>query len=139
MPNKNEIKDELKDLAPMLGQLKARPNHQELPDGYFDSLEQRLSTKLLHEKPTKTRMRRLWSYSGIAVAASIALFFLTRNPVVNTENPVIEALSSEEALVMDQFDVLELEYYLAWDEEQESLDVESLLLEEDNLEELLNI
>ena len=136
MSDNDEIKDELKELAPFLARLKKSDGQQEVPDGYFDALENRLSDKLLAQKNEKSRVLRLWTYTGIAVAASIALFFLTNSPLT-LEYPETTPMSSEELLVMDQFDALELEYYLVADDE--SIDAESLLLEEDNLEELLNI
>lgn len=137
MPDKNEIQNELRNKAPMLADLKGKLDRPEVPEGYFESLEDRLSNKVFESKKGN-KVHRLWWYGSVAVAASIALFFLFRVPTaISTDDPI--EMSDSELVLLDQMDALELEYFLVNEEDLESFDPESLLLEEDHLEELLNI
>lgn len=72
------------------------------------------------------------------VAASIALFLLTRVPVPDVNYPQEPELTAAELFYMDEFETDELEGLLSAYEAEE-FDAESILLEETDLEDLLNI
>lgn len=139
MTQNDDIRKELESLNSTLGKLPTRNSEEGVPQGYFEDLEQNLSAQLFEvEAENNSRVRRLWTLTGLLAAACIALFFLTHVPsapdVVYPQGPV---LSDAELFYMDEFETEELEGLLT-SYEVEDFDAESILLEED-LEDLLNM
>lgn len=145
MTRKNEIRNELEQLSPSLAKLKAasQNNSRELPQGYFEILsatvESQIFEKVTVEKENNSKVLKLWWYAGVAVAASVALFFLTNTSRVEVEYPKLETLSINEQIVVDELDLYDLEYLLDEETYTHDIDVENILLEENNLEDLINI
>ena len=145
MTRKNEIHKELEQLSPSLAKLKAasQNNSRELPEGYFETLsavvESQIFDKGTVEKENNSKVLKLWWYAGVAVAASVALFFLTNTSRVEVEYPKLETLSINEQIVVDELDLYDLEYLLDEETYTHDIDVENILLEENNLEDLINI
>ncbi len=143
MSNKNEIRNELEGLSPRLAALKGKQviTSEKVDDSYFDELQLLVESQLFDQEDVKAenkkRSIRLWIYSSIAVAASITLFFLTRNSQ-QIQFPEFE-VNSQELLVMEEIDAFEMEYLIELDPYTDEIEAEELLLEENNLEELLNI
>ena len=141
MPERDNIEKELKDKSDFLYQLKKRQplSDEDLPDGYFNDLESRLNNELFVKpvvEENKTRIKRLFWYSSIAVAASIALFFLTRT-TDNIIYPTLD-LAQEEEIIMEEIGVYDLIDLAEMEYMSDDIDAETILLEE-NIEELLNI
>ena len=67
-------KDYLKDLAPHLFR-EDLEKEREVPEGYFDGLEDRVLAKVRSEErePEKGKIRRLINYRSVAIAAGLAL------------------------------------------------------------------
>ena len=145
MTRKNEIQKELKELAPCLAKLKtaSQQNSAEKPEGYFENLSAKVESQIFEagvaEKENKSRIVKLWWFTGAAIAASIALFVLANTSKVDISYPELESLSANEKLVMDELDTYEMEYLLEVESIEEEIDAEELLLEENNLEDLINI
>ena len=145
MTRKNEIHKELEQLSPSLAKLKAasQNNSRELPEGYFETLsavvESQIFDKGTVEKENNSKVLKLWWYAGVAVAASVALFFLTNTSRVEVEYPKLETLSMNEQIVVDELDLYDLEYLLDEETYTQEIDAENILLEENNLEDLINI
>ena len=145
MTRKNEIRNELEQLSPSLAKLKAasQNNSRELPQGYFEILsatvESQIFEKVTVEKENNSKVLKLWWYAGVAVAASVALFFLTNTSRVEVEYPKLETLSMNEQIVVDELDLYDLEYLLDEETYTQEIDAENILLEENNLEDLINI
>ena len=145
MTRKNEIRNELEQLSPSLAKLKAasQNNSRELPEGYFEILSATVESQIFDkgtvEKENNSKVLKLWWYAGVAVAASVALFFLTNTSRVEVEYPKLETLSMNEQIVVDELDLYDLEYLLDEETYTQEIDAENILLEENNLEDLINI
>jgi len=143
MAQQDDIKKELEGLAPKLASLKRSKADAGIPEGYFEQLEGEISEKVFPsvEKVNQGRVVKLWTYTSIAVAACIALFFLTRQPAQIIEYPSIDPLSDAEEFMMETFETEDLEmfYSASLEDTTTNIDAESILIEENHLEELLNI
>ncbi|MFY0672518.1 MAG: hypothetical protein JXQ87_03910 [Bacteroidia bacterium] len=145
MTRKNEIQKELENLSPSLAKLKSagQKEHSMLPDGYFESLSEIVESKIFDEqvivKQQKSKIVKLWWFAGAAIAACVALFFLTNTSNLSIEYPQLEPLTLNEQLVVEELDVFDMEYLLELESYTEEIDAEDLLLDENNLEDLINI
>ncbi|MGB6035156.1 MAG: hypothetical protein WBG42_02725, partial [Cryomorphaceae bacterium] len=70
----NNDKEFLKDLAPSLFS-EEMEKKREIPEGYFDSLEDQVMAKIKHEEveEPKGKVRRLINYRNLSIAAGLAL------------------------------------------------------------------
>lgn len=140
MSEKQNIQEELKGKSSILFKLKNSVDESmDLPDGYFENLEDKLIDDLFSnklEEENKSRVKKLYWYSAIAIAASFALYFLT-NQGVAVNYPQME-YSQTEAYLMDEIGSFEMTEFAEYETYTEEIDAESILLEED-LEDLLNI
>ncbi|MGB0430298.1 MAG: hypothetical protein ACPGLV_07475, partial [Bacteroidia bacterium] len=90
MANKHEIEKELEALSPNLAKLKKLANKQtgNVPDGYFKNLENELEAKLFAKETIQNKTSsskktvKMSLYGVLAIAASIALFFMFKKPIV---------------------------------------------------------
>jgi len=139
MARKQEIKEEIEGIAPRLASLSGNDVSEQVPEGYFSELGDQLNDRLFSiERENDSRVRKLWTLTGLLAAASIALFMLTRVPVPDVNYPQEPELTATELFYMDEFETDELEGLLSAYEAEE-FDAESILLEETDLEDLLNI
>ena len=106
---KETLRKELEKEAPLLAQLKERPEGLSVPEGYFGQLRQNVLQELA--APPKRRLIRTWHYLAAAcvVALAGAALFLFRPEPAQPEHGSI-ALTSEEMLQyisqnIDEFDV----------------------------------
>jgi hypothetical protein len=145
MTRKKEIQKELEELAPSLAKLKtaSQQNSTEIPEGYFENLSAKVESQIFDEgivkKENKSRVIKLWWFTGVAVAASISLFVLTNTSKVEISYPELETLSANEQLVIEELDAYDMEYLLEAELIEDDIDAEELLIEENHLEDLINI
>jgi hypothetical protein len=57
-----------------------------VPEGYFDSLQERIEKRIAQEEEKKIISFRHWKYIGLAAAASIALLIMLLPRILSTEN-----------------------------------------------------
>lgn len=145
MTRKKEIQKELEELSPSLAKLKtaSQQDKNKIPEGYFETLGAKVESQIFDEgivkKENKSRVIKLWWFTGVAVAASIALFVLTNTSKVEISYPELETLSANEQLVIEELDAYDMEYLLEAELIEDDIDAEELLIEENNLEDLINI
>jgi len=142
MSSKEEIQNELEGFSPTLAKIKSsfEQNSIDLPDDYFSNLQANLQEQLFdNEHDNSGKIKKLWKYFALAAAACVAIFVITRNPVENLAFPQLEELSSNELFLFETVETDDMEAFLEAGNYSEAIDAESILLEEDNLEELLNM
>jgi len=142
----NNDKDYLKELAPRLFS-KEMDEKREIPEGYFDALEDRVMSKIKQEEVVEPegKVRRLINYRNLSVAAGLALLmalipFLKDSTLDQTAAVEFELESiSEDAAQLylaEEYDLESIVYDL--DQEDITLSEEEELSEEEILNYLID-
>ena len=142
----NNDKDYLKELAPRLFS-KEMDEKREIPEGYFDALEDRVMSKIKQEEVVEPegKVRRLINYRNLSVAAGLALLmalipFLKDSTLDQTAAGEFELESiSEDAAQLylaEEYDLESIVYDL--DQEDITLSEEEELSEEEILNYLID-
>ncbi|MBI1183367.1 hypothetical protein GC194_03800 [bacterium] len=140
MDNKQHIADELKELSPLLSQMKSREGvgFNDLPTGYFERTKSELKNELLSGQNRKPYQK--WGYLFAAIAAALALVWLVKSQQKDQLSyPPMAGLTENEALVIDEMDSYDMEFLLTEQEYIAPAEAEELLLQENHLEDLLNL
>ena len=90
-----------------------------VPDGFFDMMEERLMQETVKKKE-KSNLRKIALWTGLAVAASLALLMVLRQGLFQTEESSFEQVEiaftqlsdTDQELMFDYYDEIEyLENY----------------------------
>ncbi|HKL39831.1 MAG TPA: hypothetical protein VJ894_04085 [Cryomorphaceae bacterium] len=142
----NNDKDYLKELAPRLFS-KEMDEKREIPEGYFDALEDRVMSKIKQEEVVEPegKVRRLINYRNLSVAAGLALLmalipFLKDSTLdqTNAGEFELESISEDAAqlYLAEEYDLESIVYDL--DQEDITLSEEEELSEEEILNYLID-
>ena len=85
-----------------------------VPDGFFDMMEERLMQKTVAKKE-KSNLRKIALWTGLAVAASLALLMVWRQGLFQTEDSSFEQVEiaftqlsdTDQELIFDYYDEIE--------------------------------
>jgi len=142
----NNDKDYLKELAPRLFS-KEMDEKREIPEGYFDALEDRVMSKIKQEEVVEPegKVRRLINYRNLSVAAGLALL-MALIPFLKDSTPdqtaavefELESISENAAqlYLAEEYDLESIVYDL--DQEDITLSEEEELSEEEILNYLID-
>ena len=86
-----------------------------VPEGFFDAMEERLMQEVTAKKK-KSSLRRVVLWTGLAVAASLALLLVLRQGVSKVETDSFEQVEMAFNQLSDNDQQLILDYYDELDE-----------------------
>ena len=81
-----------------------------VPDGFFDMMEERLMQETVTKKE-KSNLRKIALWTGLAVAASLALLMVLRQDVFQTEESSFEQVEIAFTQLSDTDQELMFDYY----------------------------
>lgn len=148
MKNKDEIRDELKDLSPFLWEQKAKPEGYDVPKDFFKSLPDEVLSKLNERPQVAAEKKEDWleqiiqsiqylfqpryamAYASVALLLVAGFYFIN-----NVENPGNQPMAAAELLTDMPDDVLDNYISEYIDEFDETILAEQVA---DNIERPLN-
>lgn len=81
-----------------------------IPDGFFDMMEERLMQETVAKKE-KSNLRKIALWTGLAVAASLALLMVLRQGLFQTEESSFEQVEIAFTQLSDTDQELMFDYY----------------------------
>ena len=81
-----------------------------IPDGFFDMMEERLMQETVAKKE-KSNLRKIALWTGLAVAASLALLMILRQGLFQTEESSFEQVEIAFTQLSDTDQELMFDYY----------------------------
>lgn len=81
-----------------------------VPDGFFDMMEKHLTQETVAKKE-KSNLRKIAFWTGLAVAASLALLMVLRQGMFQTEESSIEQVEIAFSQLSDTDQELMFDYY----------------------------
>ena len=81
-----------------------------VPDGFFDMMEERLMQETVKKKE-KSNLRKIVLWTGLAVAASLALLMVLRQGLFQTEESSFEQVEIAFTQLSDADQELMFDYY----------------------------
>ena len=81
-----------------------------VPDGFFEEMEERLLQEVATKKK-KSSLRKVALWTGLAVAASLALLLVLRQGIISTKDNSFEQMEMAFNQLSDDDQLLILDYY----------------------------